>query len=54
MSASQGLEIGENLLWKHEETRHFGFFLWSQCSFIKDDNTAEGKDKLEQQAVKQV
>ncbi len=29
---SAPLEIGENLLWKYEETRHFGFFLWSQES----------------------
>ncbi len=25
-------EIGEQLLWKYEETRDFGFFLWSELS----------------------
>ncbi len=27
--ALQGLEIGEKLLWKYEETRNFGFYPWS-------------------------
>ncbi len=36
LSAPQGLEIGGKLLWKYEETRHFGFFLWSKNSFDFD------------------
>ncbi len=33
MSAPQGIEIGEKLLWKYEETHHFGFFLWFKKIF---------------------
>ena len=30
MIAPQGLEIGEELLWKYDETHFFVFFPWSQ------------------------
>ena len=35
MSAPQGLEIGEKLLWKYEETRNCGFFPWPEFSLNK-------------------
>ncbi len=36
MSAPQGLEKGDKLLWKYEETRYFVSFLWSESKIEKD------------------
>ena len=33
MGAPHGLQTEEKLLWKYEQTRHFGFFLWSKSKF---------------------
>ncbi len=35
------LEVGEKLLWKYEETRYFGFFLWSNYCYINSINLTE-------------
>ncbi len=34
MNPIQGLQIGEKLLWKYEETWNFGFLLWSHDYFV--------------------
>ena len=54
-SPPQGLEIGEKLLCKKAETRHFGFFLWSEYFYnqiiiineiIASESLLEGSQKL--------
>ncbi len=44
MSAPQGLEIEEKLLWEYEEPRYFGFFLWfDDLSIEKSITVARSK-----------
>ncbi len=39
LESPAGAEIGKKLLWKNEETHHFGFFLWSVISYTKHLNS---------------